>query len=109
MQWLVDRHLDTNTPPSTLALNEQTYYWNYIADIDPTSTNLLELSFNSDTYPTISYTPFSPNRSYPLLYWTDLTASPTVSNLNSALPSSFVLPLDATGFGRIRVTLPPSP
>ena len=105
-QWLFDRHLDTNTPPSTLALNEQTYYWNYIADIDPTSSNLLEISFTSDTDGTFAISPLSTNRSYQLLYYTNILSAPEPHNLIPSDPSTMTLPLDTTGFGRLRVTLP---
>ena len=107
-QWLVDRHLDTNTPPSTLAINEQTYYWNYIADIDPTSSNVLELSFTSAGDGTFAISPLSTNRSYQLLYYTNILSAPEFRDLAPTNPATMTLPLDATGFGRLLVT-PRSP
>ena len=102
--WLSERHLDPDTPPSTLAINEQTYYWNYIADIDPTSTNLLELSFTSANDGTFEISPLSPDRSYQLLYYTNILSSPVTNDLTPSAPSTMTFPLDGTGFGRLRVT-----
>ena len=101
-QWLIDNNYPKE-PEGTIATNGYSYYENYIADIDPTSTNFLEVSFASTTNGTLSIVPFSTNRTYQLLYWTDFDAAPTTNTLT---PTNLSFPTNATGFGRLRVTLP---
>ncbi|MBP5786385.1 MAG: hypothetical protein J6Y19_00990, partial [Kiritimatiellae bacterium] len=100
-QWLIDNGYPEN-PESTIAENGHTYWENYIADNDPTSTNFLEVSFTPAADGTLSIVPFSTNRVYHLTYWTNLNSAPVTNSLNS---SNLIFPTNATGFGRIRVTL----
>ena len=105
-QWIADNGYPEE-PESAIAANGHTYWENYIADIDPTSSNFLEITFTSAVDGTFTIDPISPNRDYQLLYYTDLTsdADPAISNLNTSVDTSFPFPTNATGFGRIRVTL----
>ena len=105
LSWLVAHGAPGHSPYETVT-NSHTYWDYYLADIDPTSTNELELSFTSDGDGTFTISPFSPSRTYQLLYWTNLLSDPT--NLLLA-PTNLVFPTDATGFGRLRVTVPDSP
>ena len=105
LSWLVAHGAPGHSPYETVT-NSHTYWDYYLADIDPTSTNELELSFTSDGDGTFTISPFSPSRTYQLLYWTNLLSDPT--NLLLA-PTTLVFPTDATGFGRLRVTVPDSP
>jgi hypothetical protein len=106
-QWLQDHGVATDMPATDMASNGHTYWDNYIADIDPASTDFLEVSFTAAADGTFTITPHSDNRDYQLLYYTDLNGEPTRIVLDD--PEAFALPLDATGFGRILVTLPSSP
>ena len=105
LAWL-DEHDAPGHSPFDEAPNHHTYWDNYLADIDPTNTNWLEFSFASPTTPTLSIVPFSPNRTYQLLYWTNLQSDPTNILLT---PTNLSFPTDTTGFGRLRVTLPAPP
>jgi hypothetical protein len=113
-QWLAARNLDPDTPPSTLALNERTYYQNYIADIDPTSTNDLRIVFPDTSFAPTNFTipSASPNRYYQLYYSTNLPAGFVTTNLGTGSPDMSVpFPSPSNWYGNIRVLLsaPSSP
>ena len=103
--WLEENNASGHAADDT-ASNGHTYWENYIADTDPTSTNFLEVTFASTTNGTLSIVPFSSNRTYQLLYWTNILSDPTNILLT---PTNLSIPTDTTGFGRIRVTLPTTP
>ena len=90
--------------PLDLAPNGHAYYENYIADIDPADP-FLEIAFTAAGDGTFTIAPVSTNRSYKLLYYTDLMSDPAESAIDDP-SSTLTLPTNATGFGRIRVTLP---
>ncbi len=105
--WLTAHNLPTDTSPSAPAANGLTYFENYVATLDPASTNLLEFTC-APADGSLSITPLSPDRDYQLLYYTNLLSTPpSVIPLGLGATNPFLFPLDATGFGRLRVTLPP--
>jgi hypothetical protein len=101
-QW-IDANGYPEEPGSTIAANGHTYWENYIADTDPTLTNELEIVFTSAGDGTFTIDPPSSNRVYRLVYWTNILSAPVTNDLD---PANLVFPTDATGFGRLRVTLP---
>jgi hypothetical protein len=103
--WLTANILPVDTAPADTAPNDHTYSENYVADVPP-SDPFLEVTFTSATNGTLSIVPFSSNRTYQLLYWTDILSDPVTNDLT---PTNLTFPTDATGFGRIRVTLPAPP
>ncbi len=105
--WLTAHNLPADTSPSAPAANGLTYFENYVATLDPASTNLLEFTC-APADGSLSITPLSPDRDYQLFYYTNLlSAPPSVIPLGLGATNPFLFPLDATGFGRLRVTLPP--
>ena len=106
-QWIADNGYPEE-PENTIAANGRTYWENYIADLDPTATNLLEFTCSlSDG--SLAITSLSTNRDYQLLYYTNMLSAPPSAiplGLGATNTNSFRFPLDATGFGRLRVTLP---
>ena len=106
-QWLAD-HESSGRAAGEEADNGHTYWDNYLADVDPTQP-FLHVTFAAATNGTFAIAPYSTNRAYQLLYYTDLNDDPSTNAIPD--PSSFSLPDNATGFGRIRVTLdePSSP
>ncbi len=104
--WLNDHGYGNHEESEIAGDHEHTYYDYYIADINPTSTNFLEVTFSPSSDGTLTITPpLSSNRSYQLLYWTDILSSPVTNDLD---PADLSFPTNATGFGRIRVTIPSS-
>ena len=101
LAWL-DEHDATGNSPFNVASNAHTYWENDLADIDPTNTTCLEITPAADG--TFTITPFSSDRTYRLLYWTSILSSPVTNDLD---PTNLFFPTDATGFGRLRVTLSP--
>ena len=101
--WLTANILPEDTSPADTAPNGHTYTENYVADVPP-SDPFLSVSFDSAADGTLSIVPFSTNRVYQLLYWTNLLSAPITNDLT---PTTLSLPTDATtGFGRIRVIHP---
>jgi hypothetical protein len=99
--WLTANILPVDTSPADTAPNDHTYSENYVADVPP-SDPFLSVSFDPAADGTLSIVPFSTNRTYQLLYWTNILSAPvTTTNLS--------IPTNATCFGRLRVILPPAP
>ena len=104
LAWL-DEHDATGHSPYETAPNTHTYWDNYLADIDPTN-QFLEIILSPDG--TFTIDPSSPDRTYKLLYYTNILSLPVTNDLDPS--STLVFPTNTTGFGRLRVTLPdPSP
>ena len=105
-QWLQDHGIATDTSDAAVAPNGHTYGQNYIADIDPSSDDFLELDF-ATTVGNIEIKNASPNRYYELLVWTDLMAEPVVFDLGVGCDGmTEVFPVDdETFFARVRALL----
>ena len=107
-QWLADNEYPS-AATNALAGNGQTYYWNYVADIDPTTADELLIVFPdpSDT-DTFSVENASSNRWYQLVYSTNLLSGFVTNNLGpGSSPMTVLSPTLSNWFGRLRVTLPP--
>ena len=108
-QWLAD-HKSSGHAAGDEADNGHTYWDNYIADVDPTNA-FLSVAFASSTNGNLDIGPVSTNRRYELWYYTDMTTYPTnpiINDLGRGATNPFTFPTNATGFGRIRVTIPTS-
>jgi hypothetical protein len=100
--WLTANILPVDTSPADTAPNDHTYTENYVADVPPSDPFLSVTLDPADG--TLSIVPFSTNRDYQLLYWTNLLSAPVTNALD---PANLSFPTtDATGFGRILVTHP---
>ena len=103
-QWLIDNGYPEE-PEGTIADNGHTYWENYIADIDPTSTNELELVPNPTTGSTFTVPAASENRYYQLIYSTDLTGDFAITNLGWGATGASGISFPADWYGSIRVLL----
>jgi hypothetical protein len=104
-QWLIDNNYPEK-PEGTIATNGCSYYENYIADIDPTSTNLLEVSFSTTNSSLLTIDNMSTNRFYQFIYYTNLRSAPITNYLGQGVEGKTLdYPVDDTFFGRIRVLL----
>ena len=103
-QWLADNGYGTHDE-GEIAENGQTYKANYIADIDPGSTNELDIVFSNGQF-TVNNA--SVNRYYQFIYSTNLKDGFTGADdlgKPTALPLVITPPDAANWFGRIKVTV----
>ena len=100
--WLTANILPEDTAPADTAPNGHTYTENYVADVPP-SAPYLTVTLDPAAGGTLTIVPYSTNRDYQLLYWTNLLSAPVTNDLT---PTNLSFPIDATGFGLIRVTHP---
>lgn len=103
-QWLADNGYGEHAE-GEIAENGQTYFDNYIADIDPSTTNELALVFSDGQFIVDNA---SENRWYQFIYSTNLKdgfANTNALGKPDALPLVIVPPDAANWFGRIKVTV----
>lgn len=108
--WLAGLGLTAAHYPQTNAGTNGLPNWqNYLADIAPTSTNLLELVAVGWTNNGVVFAvpAASANRTYGLVTWTNVLAAPTTNDLGHGVPGMVVTntPVEHW-FGRLRVTVP---
>lgn len=96
-------------PQTNTGMNGLPNWQNYLADIAPTSTNLLELVAVGWTNNGVVFAvpAASANRTYGLVTWTNVLAAPTTNDLGPGVPGMVVTntPVEHW-FGRLRVTVP---
>ncbi len=103
-QWLADNGYGEHAE-GEIAGNGQTYFENYIADIDPRTTNELAIVFSNGQFIVDNA---SENRWYQFIYSTNLKdgfANTNALGKPDALPLVIVPPDAANWFGRIKVTV----
>ena len=103
-QWLIDNNYPEE-PESTIAANGHTYYENYIADIDPSSSTFLDLTVTDPTTDHFSVSHASSNRWYQLLYTTNLAQDFTITNDIGWGATNTIFPVEGDWYGGIRVLL----
>jgi len=107
--WLAAHGLPADTDPDATAANGLSYCENYIADLDPASTNRLRLVLPDPPADYFLVPAASTNRAYQLLWTTNLlqpeaTVTNDLPDLTPTNPVSF--PSVPSFFGRVRVSLP---
>ena len=108
-QWLQEYNIATNTSADAEAPNGHTYGENYAADINPASSDFLDLVVTDVSSGQFTILNYSTNRYYQLLYTTDLSLpleSYTATNLGKGATSG-TFPVDGDWFGGLRVTPTP--
>lgn len=108
-QWLADHAASGHTAGET-APNGRTYWDNYIADIDPGDT-YLAIEIADPSAGTFTIPAASPNRTYTLLWTTNLaTGDYQQQDLGPGAPSSSIpFPTPADWYGGLEVALPSDP
>ena len=106
-QWLIDNNYPEE-PENTIAENGHTYWENYIADIDPTSTNELAIVPDLSTGSTFTIPAASPNRYYQFIYSTNLSSSFQTNYLGEGTTDPISAPDSSDWYGSIRVLLEPA-
>ena len=108
-QWLAD-HAASGHAAGETAPNGRTYWDNYIADIDPGDT-YLAIEIADPSAGTFTIPAASPNRTYTLLWTTNLaTGDYQQQDLGPGAPApSSPVPPPADGYGGLQVTLPSDP
>ena len=105
-QWLQDHGVATDTSADAVAPNGHTYGQNYAADIDPTSSDFLDLVVTDASSGQFTILNPSTNRYYQLLYTTDLTIpleSYETYNLGKGATSG-TCPATGNWYGGLRAT-----
>lgn len=105
-QWLAD-HAASGHAAGETAPNGRTYWDNYIADIDPGDT-YLAIEIADPSTGTFTIPAASPNRTYTLLWTTNLaTGDYQQQDLGPGAPSTSIpFPTPADWYGGLQVTLP---
>ncbi|MBR3584133.1 MAG: S8 family serine peptidase [Kiritimatiellae bacterium] len=108
-QWLAD-HAASGHAAGETAPNGRTYWDNYIADIDPGDT-YLAIEIADPSAGTFTIPAASPNRTYTLLWTTNLaTGDYQQQDLGPGAPSTSIpFPTPADWYGGLQVTLPSDP
>ena len=108
-QWLAD-HAASGHAAGETAPNGRTYWDNYIADIDPGDT-YLAIEIADPSAGTFTIPAASPNRTYTLLWTTNLaTGDYQQQDLGAGAPSTSIpFPTPADWYGGLQVTLPSDP
>jgi hypothetical protein len=102
-QWLADHNASGHAADDE-AGNGHTYYQNYIADIDP-SSSFLDLTVTDPTSNHFSVSHASSNRWYQLLYTTNLAQDFTLTNDIGWGATNTIFPVEGDWYGGIRVLL----
>ena len=103
-QWLAENGYP-QTPSTNIASNGRTYWENYIADIDPTSTNELAIVPDLSTGSTFTVPSASSNRYYQLIYSTNLALGLLTNNLGWGATGASGITFPSDWYGSIRVLL----